>query len=65
VVTGKAENGDAVKMEGHWTGVYVLHGGAWKIRHFHRYVRVDDRLPTPATRLKGAPAVGESRGFVG
>jgi uncharacterized protein (TIGR02246 family) len=32
VVTGKADNGDAVKLEGHWTGVYVLDGGAWKIR---------------------------------
>ena len=32
VVTGKAENGDAVKREGHWTAVYVLDGGAWKIR---------------------------------
>ncbi len=32
VVTGKAENGEAVKREGHWTAVYVLDGGAWKIR---------------------------------
>jgi uncharacterized protein (TIGR02246 family) len=32
VVTGKAENGDPVKMEGHWTGVYVLDGGTWKVR---------------------------------
>jgi ketosteroid isomerase-like protein len=32
VVTGKADNGDPVKMEGHWTGVYVLDGGAWKVR---------------------------------
>ena len=32
VVTGKAENGDAVKREGHWTAVYVVEEGAWKIR---------------------------------
>jgi uncharacterized protein (TIGR02246 family) len=32
VVTGKADNGDPVKMEGHWTGVYVMDGGAWKVR---------------------------------
>ena len=44
VVTGKAENGDAVKMEGNWTGVYVLDGGAWKVRNFHRHMRVDNRL---------------------
>jgi uncharacterized protein (TIGR02246 family) len=56
VVTGKAENGDAVKIEGNWSG--VLGEGAWKVRHFHRYVRVDNRLLIPATRIKGAPPVG-------
>jgi uncharacterized protein (TIGR02246 family) len=38
VVTGKAENGDAVKREGHWTAVYVLDGGAWKIRMFTAFL---------------------------